>query len=83
VILILADDQGSIDVGCYGTKDMHTPHTDALAARGVRFSRFYSAAPYRGAKFSLLEGGIRLPAIIFWPAKLPNNQRQRRQSGAH
>ena len=45
VIFILADDQGSVDVGCYGAKDLHTPNTDALAARGVRFTQFYSAAP--------------------------------------
>jgi arylsulfatase A len=45
VIVILADDQGSVDLGCYGAKDLHTPHTDALAARGVRFTQFYSAAP--------------------------------------
>jgi arylsulfatase A-like enzyme len=30
-----------------------------------------SAGPYRGAKFSLFEGGIRVPAIISWPGKLP------------
>jgi arylsulfatase A len=30
-----------------------------------------SAGPYRGAKFSLFEGGIRVPAIIAWPGKLP------------
>ena len=45
VIFILADDQGSVDAGCYGAKDLHTPNTDALAARGVRFTQFYSAAP--------------------------------------
>ncbi len=45
VIFIMADDQGSADLGCYGSKDLHTPHTDALAARGLRFTRFYSAAP--------------------------------------
>ena len=45
VIVILADDQGSADLGCYGAQDLHTPHTDALAARGVRFTQFYSAAP--------------------------------------
>ncbi len=45
VILIMADDQGSIDLGCYGAKDLVTPNTDALAARGVRFTQFYSAAP--------------------------------------
>ncbi len=33
-----------------------------------------SAGPYRGAKFSLLEGGIRLPAIISWPKSLPQNE---------
>ena len=30
-----------------------------------------SAGPYRGAKFSLFEGGIRVPAMISWPGKLP------------
>jgi hypothetical protein len=32
VILILADDQGSVDAGCYGASDLYTLHTDALAA---------------------------------------------------
>lgn len=45
VIFIMADDQGSVDLGCYGSKDLVTPNTDALAARGVRFTQFYSAAP--------------------------------------
>ncbi|MDH4409464.1 MAG: sulfatase-like hydrolase/transferase [Verrucomicrobiales bacterium] len=45
VLFILADDQGSADLGCYGAKDLETPHTDALASRGVRFTQFYSAAP--------------------------------------
>lgn len=45
VIVILADDQGSVDLGCYGAKDLVTPHLDGLARRGVRFTQFYSAAP--------------------------------------
>ena len=45
VILIYTDDQGSIDVNCYGAKDLITPHMDALAARGTRFTQFYAAAP--------------------------------------
>lgn len=45
VIVIMADDQGSVDLGSYGATDLATPHTDALAARGVRFTQFYSAAP--------------------------------------
>jgi arylsulfatase A len=45
VIFIMADDQGSVDLGSYGATDLATPNTDALAARGVRFTQFYSAAP--------------------------------------
>ena len=45
VIVIITDDQGSVDAGCYGSKDLLTPNLDALAARGVRFTQFYSAAP--------------------------------------
>ena len=45
VIIIYTDDQGSIDVNCYGAKDLYTPHMDALAEQGVRFTQFYSAAP--------------------------------------
>jgi len=32
------------------------------------------AGPYRGAKFSLFEGGVRIPAIISWPGKIPQNE---------
>lgn len=45
VIVILTDDQGSIDVNCYGAKDLYTPYMDALAGQGVRFTQFYVAAP--------------------------------------
>src|SRR4029077_15771056 len=33
-----------------------------------------SAGPFRGAKFSLFEGGIRVPAIVSWPGHLPQNE---------
>ena len=45
VVLIFTDDQGTVDVNCYGAKDLHTPNLDALAARGTRFTQFYVAAP--------------------------------------
>lgn len=45
VLLIYADDLGSVDLQCYGAADLVTPHLDALAGRGVRFTQFYSAAP--------------------------------------
>jgi len=44
VLLIYTDDQGSVDANCYGAKDLITPHIDALADRGVRFTQFYAAA---------------------------------------
>jgi arylsulfatase A len=45
VIVIVSDDQGAVDAGCYGAKDLLTPNIDALAKRGVRFTQFYAAAP--------------------------------------
>ena len=45
VIVILTDDQGAVDAHCYGAQDLKTPAMDSLAANGVRFTQFYSAAP--------------------------------------
>jgi arylsulfatase A len=45
IIFILMDDFGYGDLGCYGGKDIKTPHLDRLAAEGVRFENFYSNAP--------------------------------------
>ena len=41
IILIMVDDMGFSDIGCYGS-EIPTPHLDALAARGARFSQFYN-----------------------------------------
>ena len=41
VILILSDDQGYGDFGCYGNKHIHTPVLDRFYREGVRFSNFY------------------------------------------
>jgi arylsulfatase A len=45
VILILADDLGYGDVGCYGSRIINTPHIDALAKSGMRFTDFHSNGP--------------------------------------
>jgi len=45
VVLIFTDDQGSIDVNCYGAKDLYTENLDRLAAEGTRFTQFYVGAP--------------------------------------
>ena len=45
VLFIFIDDQGYYDLGCYGATEVKTPRIDALAANGVRFTDYYSAAP--------------------------------------
>lgn len=45
VVLILADDLGWSDLGCYGADVHRTPHLDRLAAEGVRCTQAYAAAP--------------------------------------
>lgn len=44
VILIVTDDQGWVDLGSYGADVLSTPHLDTLAASGLRFTDFYTAA---------------------------------------
>src|SRR5207253_1464848 len=45
VVLFLVDDMGWADLGCYGSKDIKTPHIDGLATKGVRLTHFYSNGP--------------------------------------
>ncbi len=45
IILINCDDMGYGDLGCYGSQVNRTPALDAMAAKGVRFTDFYMAAP--------------------------------------
>lgn len=45
IILIIADDLGQEDLGCYGNPFNETPHLDQLAQRGIRFTQAYSASP--------------------------------------
>ncbi len=45
VILIMTDNQGAWTLGCYGNKDIPTPHIDRLASNGILFSRAFSSNP--------------------------------------
>ncbi len=45
VVLILVDDLGTYDLGCYGATEVRTPRIDRLAAEGVQFQDYYAAAP--------------------------------------
>ena len=44
VIIFYTDDQGSVDLGCYGSDDLQTPNIDRLARQGVRFTQFYAGS---------------------------------------
>ena len=55
IIVILVDDMGYSDLGCYGG-EIDTPHIDALAENGVRFSQFYNCSRCCPTRASLLTG---------------------------
>lgn len=55
IIVILADDLGYSDLGCYGS-EIHTPNLDKLAQQGVRFNSFYNASRSCPTRASLLTG---------------------------
>jgi len=74
VILILTDDQGSIDLNCYGAKDLHTPHLDRLASEGVRFTQFYAgAAVCSPSRAALLTGKTNLRAGLHGNVPVPEH----------
>jgi len=55
IVLILADDMGYSDIGCYGG-EIETPNLDRLAGGGLRFTQFYNAARCCPTRASLLTG---------------------------
>lgn len=44
-IIIFTDDQGYNDLGCFGSKEIKTPHIDQMAAEGAKLTSFYVASP--------------------------------------
>jgi arylsulfatase A-like enzyme len=55
IILILADDMGFSDIGCYGS-EIETPNLDKLASHGIRFTQMYNCARCCPSRASLLTG---------------------------
>ena len=55
ILLVMADDLGFSDLGCYGS-EIDTPNLDRLAANGLRFSQFYNTAKCHSSRVSLLSG---------------------------
>ena len=56
LVFILVDDMGHSDLGCYGAEILETPHIDALAANGLRFTNFYNTGRCWPTRTSLLSG---------------------------
>jgi len=55
IVVILVDDMGFSDLGCYGS-EIHTPNIDALAADGLRFTQFYNTSRCCPSRASLMTG---------------------------
>lgn len=56
VVIFFTDDQGTLDAGCYGSKDLITPNIDKLAATGVRFTQAYAHTVCCPARAALMTG---------------------------
>jgi arylsulfatase A len=82
IILMMTDDQGYQDVGCFGAEGFSTPHLDELAKNGTRFTDFYVGAPVcTPSRAALLTGcypqRVGLPDVVgpkgpAWTKKLWN-----------
>src|SRR4051812_2291379 len=55
ILVILADDLGFSDIGCYGA-EIATPNINALAKNGIRFTQFYNTSRCCPTRASLLTG---------------------------
>jgi arylsulfatase A-like enzyme len=81
IVLILNDDMGYSDIGCYGG-EVQTPNLDRLAANGLRFSQFYNTARCSPSRASLLTGlhphqtGIGVLTYSFGPEGYAGNLNQ-------
>jgi len=67
IVLILADDMGFSDIGCYGG-EVHTPNIDQLAKEGIRYKQFYNAARCCPTRASLITGLYPHQAGMGWMA---------------
>jgi len=74
VVLILADDLGWADLGCYGNKFNETPHLDRFAKQGIRFTSFYAAAPVCSPTRAAILSG-QYPARLGLTAHIPGHWR--------
>lgn len=75
IVLLYADDQGTLDAGCYGINDIKTPNLDALAKKGIRFTQAYAHTVCCPSRAALLTG--RAPqrsGVNQWTSCNPNDR---------
>ncbi len=72
IVVILVDDMGYSDLGCYGG-EVQTPHLDALAEGGLRFTQFYNTGRCCPTRASLLTGLHPHQAGVGWMTESPGN----------
>lgn len=65
IVLIMCDDMGFSDLGCYGG-EVNTPNIDALAAEGIRFSQFKNTGRCCPSRAALLTGRNQFAAEMGW-----------------
>jgi N-sulfoglucosamine sulfohydrolase len=58
IVVIVSDDHGLEDLGCYGNRAIHTPNLDALAAEGMRFTNAYCTSASCSASRSVILTGL-------------------------
>ena len=56
VVILFTDDQGTLDVGCYGSGHLKTPNMDRIAAEGVRFTQAYAHTVCCPSRAALMTG---------------------------
>lgn len=78
VVIIYTDDQGTLDAGCFGSEDIHTPNIDALASRGVRFTQSYAHTVCCPSRSQLLTGRVpQRSAVTNWLSNNPLDENER------
>jgi len=82
VIVIMTDDQGSIDLNSYGATDLYTPNMDRLAKEGVRFTQFYAGAPVCSpSRAALMTGKTNLRAGLEGNVPIPERAEESGEYG--
>lgn len=79
LVILFMDDQGTLDVGCYGSKHLQTPNMDRIAEEGVRFTQAYAHTVCCPSRAGLMtgrhpqRGGVRM----WTQAKMKSDQKGR------